>query len=225
MITESTDFTVHHETLQVDVRSAQAGKSGCLIAAARLDPDETVLDNVDTANTVTTGNRVGSQEQLNRVSDRLFAPAFRVLELNRGALFKVKNKVFRGIMSRKRVFCQLPHIRGRSRVGVFQDAGLVGAVGQVLVHTPRLGLGRGDGDALLGGVGEQIISALEAVVEDRVSPWGDDLDIRLQGVKGQFEADLVIALARATVGNGKASLLLGNVDLCTSNHRTSQRGS
>lgn len=116
-------------------------------------------------------------------------------------------------------------------------------MGQVLVHTPWLGLGGCHGDALLRSIGEQVVTALEAVVEDRITPRGNDLDIGLQGVESQFETDLVITLAGAAVGNSEAALPLwwmtsvrrssvgelrvitdlGNVDLGTGNDWTSQR--
>ena len=35
----------------------------------------------------------------------------------------------------------------------------------------------------------------------RDPPWGDDLDIGLEAVEGEFEPDLVIALACASMGN------------------------
>jgi hypothetical protein len=98
-------------------------------------------------------------------------------------------------------------------------------VGQVLVHRPGLGLGGGHGNALLGGVGEEVVATGEAVVESRVTPGGNDLDIGLEGVEGKLETDLVVTLAGATVGNSEASFPLGDLDLSTSNDGTGQRSS
>jgi hypothetical protein len=81
-------------------------------------------------------------------------------------------------------------------------------VSQVLIHTPGLGLGRGDGDALLGGIGKEIVTAGETLIEDGVAPRGDDLDGGLQGVEGKLEANLVVTLTSAAVGNGEAALAL-----------------
>lgn len=72
-------------------------------------------------------------------------------------------------------------------------------MGQVLVHTPWLRLGRGDGDALVGGVGKEVVAASEAFVEDGVTPRRNDLDFGLQGVESQLEANLVVALPSATM--------------------------
>jgi hypothetical protein len=81
-------------------------------------------------------------------------------------------------------------------------------VGQVLVHAPGLGLGGGDGNALLGGVLEEVVAADEALVEDRVAPWGNDLDVGLQGIEGKLEANLVVTLTGAAVGDSEAALAL-----------------
>jgi hypothetical protein len=69
-------------------------------------------------------------------------------------------------------------------------------MGQVFVHGPGLALGRGDGDALLGRIVEQVVAAGESVVEFGDAPRGDDLDRGLEGVEGQLEADLVISFLK-----------------------------
>lgn len=54
-------------------------------------------------------------------------------------------------------------------------------LGLCIVHTP------------LGGVVEQVVAALEAVVEGGVAPRGNDLDLGVDRVEGKLEADLVVA--------------------------------
>lgn len=188
--------------------SAQKSETRGLVATTRLDTDETVLNNVNTANTVTTGNRVGSQEELDRVGNGLLLTVLGVLQLHRETLVEVNNEVFGLVGSGERVGGQFPHVSGRSGVGVLQDTGLVGAVGQVLVHTPWLGLGRGDGDTLLSGVVKQGVAASETVVEDGVTPRGNDLDVGLQGVESEFEANLVVTLTGATVRDSDSTFPL-----------------
>jgi hypothetical protein len=83
----------------------------------------------------------------------------------------------------------------------------------VFIHAPGLALGAGDRDALLSGIVEEVVAALEAVVEDGVPPGCEDLDAGLESVECQLEADLVVALASAAVRDGKAALLLGDGDL------------
>ncbi|TIA03603.1 Bystin-domain-containing protein [Aureobasidium pullulans] len=220
LITESANLTVHGETLEIDVSGAQAGKTGGLVAATRLETDEAVLDNVDTANTVLAGNGVDSKEELGGIGDSLAAGE---LSLDGQTLLEVKDKVLGLLGSLGGVDGQLPHVLGGSDVGVLEDTGLVTAVGQVLVHAPGLALCAGDGDAGLLGVVEEILATLEAVVEDGVAPWGNDLDGGLQGVEGQLEADLVVALTGAAVRDGETALLLGDGNLGAGNDGTGKR--
>ncbi|THW45416.1 Bystin-domain-containing protein [Aureobasidium pullulans] len=220
LITESANLTVHGETLEIDVSGAQAGKTGGLVAATRLETDEAVLDNVDTANTVLAGNGVDSKEELGGIGDSLAAGE---LSLDGQTLLEVKDKVLGLLGSLGGVDGQLPHVLGGSDVGVLEDTGLVTAVGQVLVHAPGLALCAGDGDAGLLGVVEEILATLEAVVEDGVAPWGNDLDGGLQGVEGQLEADLVVALTGAAVRDSETALLLGDGDLGAGNDGTGER--
>lgn len=163
---------------------------------------------IDTANTVAAGNGVGSQEELNGVGDSLLLALLGVLQLDGDTLLKGESEVLGLVGGAERVLGQLPHIGRRSDVGVLQDTGLVGAVSQVLIHGPGLGLGGGDGDALLGSVGEEIVTADEALVEDGVTPRGNDLDVGLEGVEGKLEANLVVTLASAAVGDSEAALTL-----------------
>lgn len=187
---------------------AQAGETGGLVAAAGLDTDETVLDDIDTANTVTAGNGVSGEEELDGVGNSLLLASLGVLELGGDTLLEVESEVLGLIGGGQGVLGQLPHVGGRSGIGVLQNAGLVRAVGKVLVHRPGLRLSGGDGDTLLLGVVEQVLAALEALVEDGVAPRGKDLDVRLEGVEGKLEADLVVTLTGAAVGDSEAALAL-----------------
>ena len=222
LVTQGADFTVHDETLEINVSHPQARETGSLVAATRLETDEAVLDNVDSAHAVATGNGVDGQENLGGV--RLGLAVF-VVELDGETLFEVQDKVLWGIRGLGRVDGQLPHVLRGSDVGVFEDAGFVRAVGQVLVHGPGLALGAGDGDVGLGGVVEEIGTALEAVVELGVAPWSNDLDGGLESIKGEFEADLVVALAGAAVRDGEAALLLCHGNLSAGNDWACERSS
>ena len=241
LVTQSTDFTVHDKTLEVTallandfnhsfcgdshVRSTQKGETRGLVASTRLNTDETVFNNVNTADTVTTGNGVGSQEKLDRVGNSLLLAVLGVLQLHRETLVEVDDEVFRLVGGGERVGRQFPHVSGRSGVGVLQDTGLVRAVGQVLVHTPWLGLGRGDGDTLLGGVVKQGVTASETVVEDGVTPRGNDLDVGLQGIESEFEANLVVTFTGATVrdSDGTFSLFHTNPLVCFADRHAGEK--
>jgi hypothetical protein len=77
---------------------------------------------------------------------------------------------------------------------------------------------------VLGGIVEEVLPALEAVAELGQPPRRNDLDGRLESVECKLEADLIVALAGAAVGNKVTALLLGNSDLCASDDWTSQTG-
>src|SRR6056297_147168 len=126
----------------------------------------------------------------------------------------------RGILQRTR---ELEHVGRRRRIGVFQQTSLVGPVHDILVAGVRL-LGRGfDRNVVLGGKGEQVPAALEACEELRILPRRDDLEIRCQRGKGQFEADLVVALARRAVGERRRAHLPGDLHLALGDDRSRQR--
>ncbi len=123
-------------------------------------------------------------------------------------MFEEEGEVFRGVGGSGRVDGELPHVFWWGGVWIFEDAGLVAAVREVLVHGPGFALRAGDRYFHLGGVVEQIVSAGEAVVEFGDAPWGDDFDGGLEGVEGEFEADLVVTFAGAAVGDGDTVLFL-----------------
>ena len=161
LVAQRADVAVEREALEVDVRGAQDRRAGRLVAPARLDADEAVLDDVDAPDAVLAPERVEREEDLDRVGVRL-GPRRDLdrepgLELDRDALGG-GGRVFDG-------GGQFPHVGGRGGVGVLQDTGLVGDVEEVFVGGPRLRSGLLDRDLLLGGVSQERLTACEAMVE------------------------------------------------------------
>lgn len=163
---------------------------------------------INTANTVATSNGVGGQEEIDGVGASLLLAVLGELQLDRNTLLEVNGEVLRLVGGSQGVLSQLPHVGGGSSVGILEDTGLVRAVGQVLVHAPGLGLGGCDRNALLGSVSQEVVTASEALVEDRVAPRGNDLDLGLESVERKLEANLVVTLASAAVGNSETALAL-----------------
>ena len=58
----------------------------------------------------------------------------------------------------------------------------------------------------------------------RDTPWGNNLDVGLQAVEGKLETNLVVALARAAVGDKLAAFLLGDADLGSRDDGAGERG-
>ena len=91
---------------------------------------------------------------------------------------------------------------------VLEDAGLAGAAPHVHVD----GVGRGLRDRDLDPPGVRVVDLLVAGQAHPDAHRGDDLEARVEGVDGDVEADLVVALAGAAVGDRVGALLLGDLD-------------
>lgn len=64
----------------------------------------------------------------------------------------------------------------RPPIATYQDARFVRAVCQILVHAPGLGLGGCDGNAHLGGVVKQVVSASKTFKKLGQAPGGNHFD-------------------------------------------------
>ena len=70
LVAERADLAVERQAFDVDVRVAQDREAGGLVAAARFDADEAVLDDVDAADAVFAGEGVGGEEEFGGVGFR-----------------------------------------------------------------------------------------------------------------------------------------------------------
>lgn len=222
LVTDSTNLAVKNKALEIDVSGAKNGKTGSLVAAARLQADEAVLDDVDTAYTVATSDGVGGEKKLDGVSDFL---AVVIHKLNWNSLFEVDGELLRLIGSILWVDSELPHILWRGGVGVLKNTSLERDVSKVLVGTPWLSGGLLNGNALLSSISEKSRAAGETVEELGKTPRCNAFDIGLQSVEGKLKSNLVITLSSAAMSDGKAAFLLSNLDLSTSDNGTGERSS
>ena len=92
------------------------------------------------------------------------------------------------------------HVLVRLDPGILERLALVGDVQKVGVgRVGRLAaLAARDRDLPVLGVLDQLVAAVEVPL----APGRDDLDVRIERVAGQLEADLVVALAGGAVGDG-----------------------
>ena len=107
--------------------------------------------------------------------------------------------------------------------GILEDTALVGDVQQVGVH--RVGRLRAllcevDRDAVL----LRIVHQLLARQQVPLAPGRDDLDVGLEGIGTELEADLVVALAGGAVGDGVGAGLDGDLDQPLGDQRARDRG-
>ena len=103
---------------------------------------------------------------------------------------------------------------------VLEHARLARAAPQVDVDRVRRGLGDRDLDAALGGVVDLLVAGQAHPDAHR----RDDLEPRIEGVGGDIEADLVVALAGAAVGDRVGALALGDLDEELRDERPGERG-
>ena len=108
-------------------------------------------------------------------------------------------------------------------VQVFQLAGLVADVQAVLVRAIGLGRGRLDGDVPLVAIGDHLAAAGEELAELLDPPRGNDADGRTEGLGGQLEAALVVALAGGAVGVGVGPDLAGDLQADLRDQRPGDR--
>lgn len=139
-VTQLSNVAIHGQTLEVHVSFAQDGRARGFVASSTLDTDETVLDNVDTADTVLASELVESQEDFDRVRNGCafgghlgFGTSGVDQELNRDTLLKGDRQSFRLRRGFLEALDELPHVIGRGRIGVLEDTSLVRDVEQVLV--------------------------------------------------------------------------------------------
>jgi hypothetical protein len=145
------------------VGDSENGSGGRLVTSSRLDTDESVLDDIDSSNTVLSGEGVQGKENLDSVGNTLAIGGGG--DLDGDTLEELDSNLlglFGGLLGGGG---QLPHVIGRSLVGVFEDTGLVGDVEEVLVGRPGLGSSLDNGDTVLGSVLEKSGSTSESLVK------------------------------------------------------------
>ena len=179
------------------------GGTGRFVTSSGLDTDESVLDDIDSTDSVLSGESVELEEDFDGIG--VDSSGSGDGDLGGQSLDKLYDNLlglFRSSLGRAG---QLPHVRRRSSVGVLQNSSLVRDMEQVLIGRPRLGRGLEDGDAMLSGVVEESGSTGESVVELGESPRSNNLDRGLETVEGELESDLVVSLSSASVGDVAAS--------------------
>lgn len=131
LVSESSDVSVEGQTFEVHVGSSEDGGSGRLVASSRLDTNESVLDNVDSTDTVPPGKSVEGKENVDRVGHNLAVS--RKSNLDGETLGELNVNSLGSIGSLLGGNGKLPHVIGGSLVGVLKDTSLVRDVEEVLV--------------------------------------------------------------------------------------------
>ena len=216
VVLEVGDFAVERDRFDGAVGAQQDGAARGFIAAAALHADVAVFHQVEAADAVLAAELVELGEQL----VRLHAGA---VDGDQVPLLEFQVDVFGGIGRGLRRHGPAPHGFLGLGGGVLEVAAFEGDVQQVGVHrvgrTALLVLHL-DGDAVLFGVGEQLLARQQVPL----APRGDDLHARHQRVVAEFEADLVVALAGGAVRDGLGAGGAGDLDLALGDQRTGDGG-
>tara|TARA_R110002020_G_scaffold25127_21_gene81849 strand:- start:1437 stop:2375 length:939 start_codon:yes stop_codon:yes gene_type:complete len=188
---------------------------GCLVDAARLHADEAVLDQVETADAVIAAEIVQRGQQLVRLEGL-------AVDGDRIAVPEADGDDGGGVGRLFGAHRALVDVRRRRLVRVLQYLALGGRVQKVGVDGERglAALVLGDQDLVLLGEIQEIGPGLELPVP----PRRDHLDVRVQGIGGQLEADLVVALAGGAMGDRVGAGLAGDLDEALGDQRPRDRG-
>ena len=184
------------DVLQLAVGGHQGHRPGGLVDLAGLDAHQAVLDDVDPTDPLGTGAAVELLDDLQRGEG---------LTVQRHRDACVEGDVDDvGGRREGRVLGVVVDVLGGTVPDVLQEAGLHGAAPDVLV----------DGEGiLLGGLDRQVVllCVFDGLLtgQGQVAHRGDALQLRAEGLDGDLEADLVVALAGAAVGHRGGAELLG----------------
>ena len=132
-----------------------------------------------------------------------------VIHRDRGALLEADLDSLRRVRRFERVRGHHEDVFRRLTGRILEDAALVRAVPEVAIGGVGLLGRREDGHPLRLDVGDQVLAALELPL----APGRDDAQLGAEGGVGQLEADLIVALPRAAVGERLGADLLRERDL------------
>ena len=193
------------------------GHARRLVDPAALHPHEAVLDHVDASDAVAAADGVQPADD-GEGAQRL------AVDAGRHAGVEPDRHVFNfigGLLGRSRhaEIDQLDPVDGE----VFQLARFVADVQAVLVRAVGLGCRGLHGDVLLPAIGDHLAASGEAAAELLHPPGRDHPHGRLQGLGGQLETALVVALARGPVDIGVGADLAGNLQADLRDQRPGDR--
>ena len=205
---------VQAQLLQHLVGVVEDGSAGSLVHAAALHAHQAVLHDVDDAHAVLAAQLVELPDQIDGV--HLLA-----VDGHRNALLKVDGDVL-GLLGGLLGGHAHLHVAGVLRLvcGILQLQALVGQMPHVLV-LGVVGLAADlQRDVVRLGVVDLLLAALD--VPD--SPGSDDGHVGGEGLHGQLEANLIVALAGAAVGDGVRALRLGDLHQALGDDRAGHGG-
>ena len=204
-------FAFEAAVLEFLVGGDQCDSTRSLVQLTGLDADQTVLDQIDTADALCACATVHLFDGLQR-GDVV------TVNLDRNALLEFDDDL---IFDRRE--CRIVGIGvavlGRAIPRILKEAGFNGAAPHVLVDGERALLGLHDRKLML--LSE---CDLDVTGQRQVTDRADGLQCRINGGDGHLETDLVVALAGAAMGDGVGAELVGGAHEMLGDERAGNGG-
>ena len=154
------------------------------------------------------------------VHDDLQEALLFAIERARNALLEANLDIFSFVGSILGVNGKGPDVRGRLIPGVLERAAFDGATPHVVVDGVRRSLGRLHRNAVLSSPVDFFFTG----VKFPIANGSENLKLRVEGLDGGFEANLVVALAGAAMGDVLRTVLVCSLDHVLGEQRTRKRG-
>lgn len=129
LVSQRSDVSVQGHTLQIHVGDSENGSGRGFVTTSRLDTDESVLDNVDSSDTVFPGKGVQHEEHIDSIGVGSRADG----DFDGETLFKDDLDLLGLVGSVFGRGGQFPHVGGRGGVGVLEDTSFVRDVEEVFI--------------------------------------------------------------------------------------------
>ena len=188
--------------------------AGNLIALTALEAHQTILNKVETAKAVVARNLVEGDDDLGE---------FHLLAVDGDGLagLKLNLGIRRGIGRVLGILGHNPGVVERLVPGILQVAALNGTTPQVVVDGIGVVVGTLGNRHVVGvSIGDLVGTALQIPLAN----WGDNLKLGVEGLDGSLEADLVVTLAGAAVGDVGRAKLVSDLDKLLGEQRARQGG-
>ena len=202
--------TVKAEIFQLTVGIVEDGAARVLVDTTGFHAHQAVLADIHNAHAVAGADLVQLRQELH-------CPQLLAVHRHGPALLEVHRHILRLIRRLLRCLGNQEHGVFRLIGRVLKVGAFVGQMPDIAIHAVSLVLG-GNGNAVLLGV----LNLGAAGVKIPFTPGSDNGEVRSQGLHGQLEAHLVIALTGGAVGNGICALLTGNLHQALGNQRTGE---
>ena len=188
--------------------------AGNLIALAALEAHQTILDQVQATKAVVAGDLVEGDDDLGELHLlTVDGDGLAGLKLNLG--------IRRGVGRVLGVLGHNPSVVERLVPGILQVTALNGTTPQVVVDGVGVVVGTLGNRHVVGvGIGDLVGTALQVPLANR----GDNLELGVEGLDGSLEADLVVTLAGAAVGDVGRAKLVGDLNKLLGKQRARQGG-